>query len=521
MNHKMAVMMMVLLVLPVVLAAASESSEKRSCLVMLFLHPEKTAGTTLRAILNRQAQRAELDFISFLGVNPHARSWNPYLRKLLYEPVDPTLRLALELHAGQLGSPVFANSGIPLIRRIRQRWESANCTFLAVTLLRRPVELYLSYFQHWAIGQIPVCAWSMPMDIQSRNLLGVAHKGTNRQLGDDERASSSSILPPVWDESLRQSVRRRADAVLNEFDIVGITERFEDFALMVAQKAGLESIAFMPANVRFGGTSHTASYADVRSGALQRVNETIKPLSRWHMRQLSDPSKLEGFCKYFGCYRSIVEPVMSKQVNAPSACDDMDPSTFVDRAELATQIDETLYELANARFEQLVQSQPPSESERTALRQRNSALYEELRTLLQRPTTPKGCVVTGKDGREKLFATWKCLGRDDQLAFLQGQTVFEGCWYDIPWVFAPYERMWKCTRHFEPPKNSGSDVPCVTTCFEPHQQANVSSRRPVPQQKRCFGGCQHSQVSESQLRRCVADPKLCPDQQHGEGIMPS
>lgn len=491
----------------------------RNCLVLMFLHPEKSAGTTLRAILNRQAQRAELDFISFLGENLHGNGWLPYLRKLLYEPVDTSLRLAIEIHAGQTASAVFESNGIPIFRRIRQRYESAGCTFVAVTLLRRPVELYLSYFQHWAIGQVPVCAWSMPMDIQARNVLGVAHKGTGRQFGDEKHPSSSHLLPPAWSEELRQSVRQRAQAVLNEFDVVGITERFEDFALLVARRAGLDSIAFMPANVRFGGLAHNTSYADVRSQALKRVNQTIMPLSRWHMSQLRDPAKLNEYCRYFGCHESIAKPIMSQSVKPHEACSTMDPSTFVDRAELMSQIDQALYEWANERFEEQIQTHPIDEGERAALRQRNNELYEELRSLLHRPSTPKGCVVRGRDGQEKLYATHKCIGLDDQLEFLNGQSVFEGCWYDIPWVFAPYERMWKCTRYYEPPKTNGNNaVPCITTCWHPHPGANISSRHPVPNERRCFGGCtkadgnsyEEQHMTREDVHRCVVNEKLCP-----------
>lgn len=488
----------------------------RKCFVLFFLHPEKTAGTTLRAILNRQAQRAEMDFISFLTTNPRSRGWMPYVRKLLYEPVDTNLRLAIEMHAGQGAHPVFERDVLRLIRKVRARYERFACTVRAVTLLRKPLDLYMSYFQHWAIGHLPYCAWSMPMDIQARILLGIAHKGTNRKPRDEETESNSELLPPRWSPSLRSQVKERALAVMNELDIVAVSERFDEFALLLAREIGLDSIAFRAANVR-----HKAGYVSAEERARNRVNSVIAPLNNMHMRQRrksGSPTWLSSGCSAFGCYEDVVRGVKDGSTDPASLCESAGAGTFVARAVNATQVDDILYEHARDRFQRQISASNVTDQELEELSLRNQDLERRLKEELRSPEKPRGCFYW-QDGKEKFAATHKCIGRDDQISLLPNQTEFEGCWYDIPvrhlpllvvalgffsffflsllvewgnvethfvlvqWVFAPYERKWRCSRRFDPAKSERRTVPCWETCWFPYSPAE--NRR-----TRCMAGCE-------------------------------
>ena len=202
------------------------------CSVLFFHHLEKTGGTTLRSILQRHAQLGEFDLISF--VNRFDKlSLQIVLHRLhtLVEMPGTTglanLRLAVEIHiGGHKDHPYFNMYALPDLLLLRSLLRAKGCRCNLVTMLRHPLLHHLSWHYHFCNHRVPLCFWRNPPDCQSRLAMGLTcHDGPHLS-------------------ALTSSHEGAVDFMWRSFDLVGVTELFDEFVLRLTDLAGLQHPAY-------------------------------------------------------------------------------------------------------------------------------------------------------------------------------------------------------------------------------------------------------------------------------------
>ena len=222
-------------------AAALVGQPLPNCSVVFFHHLEKTGGTTLRSILQRHAQLGEFDFVSFVNRFDKLQLQMVLhrLHTLLDEPGGlANLRLAVEIHiGGHLRHPYFTAYTLPDLLLLRSLLRARGCRCHLVTLLRHPLLHHLSWHYHFCNHRVPLCFWRNPPDCQTRLALGLTcHDGPHLDALTEEHERSVSFM---W----------------GAFDLVGVTELFDEFVLRLTDLVGLQRPAYRSQIV----ASHTLS----------------------------------------------------------------------------------------------------------------------------------------------------------------------------------------------------------------------------------------------------------------------
>ena len=134
---------------------------------------------------------------------------------------------------------------------LRHLYRRRGCAFTLATMLREPTSLYYSDYLFEGITTRKPFADFMGQDIQSAALLGWPY-GWN----------SKAALTP--------SHRNQTYEMLDRFDIVGLTERFDETLLLLARDAGLPWPMYRRMNGQAAGyTSRGSSSAE---GTLLRAS---------------------------------------------------------------------------------------------------------------------------------------------------------------------------------------------------------------------------------------------------------
>ena len=209
-----------------------------NCSVVFFHHLEKTAGTTLRSVLQRHAQLGLFDFFSFVN------RFNKIQFQMVTHRLDTLTRtpgglagtrLAVEIHIGGGGYEQFMKYTLPDLLHLRAKLRGAGCRCNLVTLLRHPLMQHISWHHHFVNHRVPLCFWNNPHDCQARMAMALACHG-----GPAVRA-------------LRTDHRRVVGRMWEAFDLVGVTERFDEFLVLLVRAT--RHRAPPPRHLRVRGTT--------------------------------------------------------------------------------------------------------------------------------------------------------------------------------------------------------------------------------------------------------------------------
>lgn len=95
-----------------------------------------------------------------------------------------------------------------------------------MTLLRHPLLHHLSWHYHFCNHKVPLCFWKNAHDCQARLAMGLTcHDGPHLS---PLTADHDSAVRFLW----------------SSFDLVGITELFDEFVLVLTDMAGLQRPAY-------------------------------------------------------------------------------------------------------------------------------------------------------------------------------------------------------------------------------------------------------------------------------------
>ncbi|KAL1495357.1 hypothetical protein AB1Y20_016726 [Prymnesium parvum] len=336
------------------------------CSVVFFHHLEKTGGTTLRSVLQRHAQLAQFDLISFVNRFDKLQ-FQMVLHRLdtLMETAGGLdgLRLAVEIHiGGHLHHPYFSKYTLPDLLFLRSRLRAKGCRCSLVSLLRHPLLQHLSWHYHFCNHRVPLCFWSNPPDCQARLAMGLTcHDGTQLR-----------ALTPRHSEAV--------DFMWRSFDLVGITELFDEFVLLLSDLIGLphpayrmqivadHTLSLQQAQRRWTSRSCASLLASPPADLMSLIGKRMSGSAANALRhqQAQGRSSTGGprghmECRGYGpCeVRGASAAAKAKDMifNA-SSCAAVTPREVLQRMCAHLALDETLYLAARARFEKAAAASP-------------------------------------------------------------------------------------------------------------------------------------------------------------------
>jgi len=525
-----------------------------NCSVLFFHHLEKTAGTTLRSVLQRHAQLGLFDFFSF--VNRFNKVQFQTVTHRLDEAIRTPgglegLRLAVEIHIGGGGYEQFLKYTLPDLLHLRHKLRSAGCRCNLVTLLRHPLLQHISWHHHFVNHRVPLCFWSNPHDCQSRMSMALACHG------------GPSIQP------LTPNHRRAIQVMWDAFDLVGITEHFDEFLVLLADLAGLQLPAY---RIQLGTKETTDAREATRRWSRRTCAElTAEPppaLLKYISKRMAESAKAaEGFkqrmdrgdshgpkgmmdcagygpCDFGNAAGKSAAEVRRVQTAYTwldrSQCEAVTPEAVLTRLCGRIASDEPLYLTARARFEAAERAhhaEPAVLAARVALlheagvalearakaqeRERPDALAARAKTTLSRRYTRSSgggvpWVVDEYAGWYKPHerARYSCAG-------CSGDVVPEkdlvGCWPLWP-QFGPDEMAYTCTREWtlDPGQDSlwqkgasaREPLPCWQTCWTPLRNASEPKRctAACPAREAALAAAQWRQTWDAELAAFKARP---------------
>ena len=463
----------------------------RNCSVVFFHHVEKTAGTTLRALFQRYAQTATFDTFSFL--NRQNKLHLQLLLKRLHAQVETNTlnntRIAVEIHVGgSKDTPYFYLSTLRDLVYMRHILRQGGCTCNLVGLVRAPLMQTLSWYSHFVgFGRVPLSFWRGATNCASRISMGLA-------------CHDSGHAP-----ELKQSHFEAVDGMWRYFDLVGYTEAFDEFVVLLARLVGMPAPAYQGLNIH-EDSALKHRHRSERHWARRSCESLIEkpPPSLVKLIQERLDSTCHSARTRFSKFKSANQvectgygpcTINGKEVNkwVPfdyEACRNTSPLQVITRLCGVVEIDERVYHAARERFDKLREKMGQHRVDRAVERLRESNLNLRLRAdaqklvgsielarlanvTLRRDFVSKAGV--GVPWRANEFETWYHPYARARLSCVNcsGDVVPEfdikGCW--PLWAqFAPDEMLYKCHRRWtvDPalsidPRSSA--LPCWETCW--------------------------------------------------------
>lgn len=442
-----------------------------NCSVVFFHHVEKTGGTTVRAIFQRHQQLGYFDLISFVGRQ------NRLQLQLVLHRIDTLirmpgglskLRLAVELHVGgDMTFPYTLYYTLPDLLHIRHKLRAAGCRCHLVSLLRLPLMQELSWHSHFVNQKAPLCIWQGATDCGTRMALGLTCHEVPREPALTQRHESA------------------ADGMWRLFDLVGSTEYFNEFVLMLADLVGLPEPSYTAQLV--DRNVYTQRRATLRRWAVLRCASLISSTPRGLLAVVErrlNVSVQQGYrlgrpleCFGYGCtvgssYRGTLD-TLREQCNKVGAVE------LVKRICGRVTIDERVFHSARGRF--IAQLRAHAGASASAaddglgvrFEARLKALAEGNARLAQRARVQQRIIGV----RRSESARDSCVGCSGDVV---PEFDLRGCW--PLWAqFAPDERRFKCSREWtiDPSYSLGSKsrahtppvekqpLACWRTCWTP------------------------------------------------------
>lgn len=474
---------------------AAEPIPLPKCSVVFFHHVEKTGGTTLRSIFQRHQQLGLWDLVSFVG-RQNRLQLQIILHRLDVLRRTPggldDLRLAVELHVGgDVSFPYTLFYTLPDLLYMREQLRAAGCRCHLVSLVRLPLLQELSWHSHFVNAKAPLCFWRGASDCSTRMALGLTCHDVPRlrELGERHRTAM--------------------DGMWRLFDLVGVTEYFDEFVLRLADVVGLPHPAYTAQLV--DASSRRAQILTTRAGALRRWSTHTcagllkeqsrgRPLPRGLLQlverhlnasraqmQRADHPERRMECRNYGCVlpraMAAARPTRASPTAAftKEACAKATPIEVLQRVCGRVALDDAIYQSVRRRFLTGLRAalSPALLEERLQrLRGANEALQQ--RALSQQARPRRRLFRRGGGGdwaRRSATASTSCVG-------CSGDVVPEfdlgGCW--PLWAqFAPDELRYQCRRNWTIPPDYGRqhsravevpnvfDAPlaCWRTCWTP------------------------------------------------------
>lgn len=266
-------------------------AKTKRCAFHLFRHVSKTGGTTLRFLFDRQTVLGDWEYPIPYGASEEEwtalkTAWLDGARAYVNGTRDIPPRTLVEIR-GQFPqkwtAEAFESTVLDDVEAFKKEF-AGECSVTTSYLVRKPVDQYASYYSYYveknqkkeiedaASGAGMSNQWgrsaeewaATKRDMQTRELL---YERCVHQLREAPFASTH------WDEdcvSVSADDWKRVRAMLEKFDVVGTTDRFNEFLHVVGAASGMENLQYVHSNA-----GATVDKVDMTSLAKALKNVTV------------------------------------------------------------------------------------------------------------------------------------------------------------------------------------------------------------------------------------------------------
>lgn len=281
------------------------------CAFHLYRHLSKTGGTTLRFIFDKQTAMGEWEYPLIYGFKEDA--WEELLTRWKDavgqwksgEREGP--RTLVEVRGNWPSNWPAENFARVMqdVTGLREHFEPLGCTVSTSILIRKPFPQYLSFFNYYIrkhqtapAGNDVNRRWPDVMgteawgkdagewatnvhDMQVREVLGDKCTSTMRQAGYEiewKGGEPARVGPHQFPEecAVTEEDYARFQRMIQEFDVVGTTEQFDSFLLLLAAKTGLQNLQYVRSN--------TGSHDRNRDALPESVSSAIDAATEYDRR---------------------------------------------------------------------------------------------------------------------------------------------------------------------------------------------------------------------------------------------
>ena len=281
------------------------------CAFHLYRHLSKTGGTTLRFIFDKQTAMGEWEYPLIYGFKED--EWVALLSRWRDavgqwksgEREGP--RTLVEVRGNWPSNWPAENFARVMqdVAELREQFEPYGCVVSTSILLRKPFPQYLSFYNYYIRKHqtaspgsdvnrrwpdvMGSAAWGSDAgewaanvrDMQVREVLGDKCTSTMRQAGYDVEWRGGEpirVAPHVFPAecAVTEDDYARFQRTIQEFDVVGTTEQFDSFLLLLAAKTGLQHLQYVRSN--------TGSHDRNRKSLPESVSEAIDASTEYDRR---------------------------------------------------------------------------------------------------------------------------------------------------------------------------------------------------------------------------------------------
>lgn len=266
------------------------SSSPRDCFQIFFVHIEKTGGTTVRHLFEKQARKEGIEYYmqGYLKRGNdlrtpcegrkgwyarHCCTWQRLMSDLKANMTSHP-RLFVEVR----GSRLAVEKAMEDLRYLRER-NGDQCPLIIFTLLREPHRQLVSFYRYFTLVDQTrrtqsfgksFAEW-IPFNMQSEILVGndVGFKALYNKQGRPQDRRDRGKDPATFED---------AAAVLDGMDLVGVTRLFNALILRLSDLTGISHIRYEVANMARGKKFNDIASVNYENLAPKKVEGAPPPL---------------------------------------------------------------------------------------------------------------------------------------------------------------------------------------------------------------------------------------------------
>jgi hypothetical protein len=309
--------------------AVTTATSSHPCAMHVFRHISKNGGTTIRFLFDRQTVLGEWEYPIPYGADESQwtglkTAWSEAVRSYVNGTRKVPPRTLVEVrghHPNRWSALHFEKEIMDDVAELMKEFGSV-CNVTTSFLARKPVDQYASFYDYYirvhqttegekeASGESTENNWGRSIEDWATRVPDIQ----TRELLYEDKCVTQLRAPPLGgvydDDCLIVSDERwaRAEAMLKKFDIVGTTDRFDEFLLVLGDITGIDDLRYV-----FSNTGKSVDKVDKEALA-----ETIKNVTTHDEKlyEFANDALDAIIAKRFGSVERFRSDVLAPFVNA-------------------------------------------------------------------------------------------------------------------------------------------------------------------------------------------------------------
>jgi len=309
--------------------AVTTATSSHPCAMHVFRHISKNGGTTIRFLFDRQTVLGEWEYPIPYGADESQwtglkTAWSEAVRSYVNGTRKVPPRTLVEVrghHPNRWSALHFEKEIMDDVAELMKEFGSV-CNVTTSFLARKPVDQYASFYDYYirghqttegekeASGESTENNWGRSIEDWATRVPDIQ----TRELLYEDKCVTQLRAPPLGgvydDDCLIVSDERwaRAEAMLKKFDVVGTTDRFDEFLLVLGDVAGIDDLRYV-----FSNTGKSVDKVDKEALA-----ETIKNVTTHDEKlyEFANDALDAIIAKRFGSVERFRSDVLAPFVNA-------------------------------------------------------------------------------------------------------------------------------------------------------------------------------------------------------------